>query len=340
MKHITFAVPCYNSEAYMEKCLKTLLSAKNDAEIIIVNDGSADGTAAIADAYAKEYPDIVKVHHQENGGHGSGVNYGIQNATGLYFKVVDSDDWLDTDALQQLLSIIKKLHSENNDVDAFFCNYVYEHVSDNTQKSINYRNVFPRNRIFEWKDTRSFRISQYLMMHSLIFRTKMLRDANIELPHHTFYVDNIYLCASLAHVRTMYYLDADLYRYYIGRTDQSVNRDVFLNRLDQHFKITKIVIDNYDMDAARKADRHLERYLTRHAGLLCATGSVYLTVKGDKDSLAQRKQFWKDLKNEHPKLYRDVRRTTFAGLTDIRGKLGNFLISKGLDISQKVFKFN
>ena len=95
MRDITFTVPCFNSEDYMEHCIDTLLTADERAEIIIVDDGSTDRTGEIADNYARNYPEIVRVVHQENGGHGSGVNAGLALATGKYFKVVDSDDWLD-----------------------------------------------------------------------------------------------------------------------------------------------------------------------------------------------------------------------------------------------------
>ncbi len=98
MKLLTFAVPCYNSEAYMENCIRSLLPGGEDVEIIIVDDGSKDGTAAIADRYAAEYPTVIKAVHQENGGHGEAVNAGLRNATGLYFKVVDSDDWVNLEA--------------------------------------------------------------------------------------------------------------------------------------------------------------------------------------------------------------------------------------------------
>ena len=102
-KLITFAVPCYNSAAYMQRCIDTLLAAGEEAEIIIVNDGSVDETAAIADAYAAQYPTIVRAVHKPNGGHGSGVNKGAELAQGLYYKVVDSDDWLEPDAVEHLL---------------------------------------------------------------------------------------------------------------------------------------------------------------------------------------------------------------------------------------------
>ena len=101
MKLLSIAIPCYNSQDYMEKCIESLLVGGEEVEILVVDDGSSDRTAEIADAYAAKYPTIVKAIHQENGGHGEAVNAGIRNATGLYFKVVDSDDWVNRRSLYQ-----------------------------------------------------------------------------------------------------------------------------------------------------------------------------------------------------------------------------------------------
>ena len=117
MKLITFTVPCYNSAAYMDHCIETLLPAGEEAEIILVDDGSKDDTGKIADAYAEKYPTIVRVIHQENGGHGEGVNQGIRNATGMYFKVVDSDDWLDDDALAKVMDVLRAQAAAEKPVD-------------------------------------------------------------------------------------------------------------------------------------------------------------------------------------------------------------------------------
>ena len=108
-KLITFAVPCYNSAAYMDHCVQTLLTAGEDIEIILVDDGSTkDDTPAICDRYAAQYPDVVRAIHQENGGHGEGVNQGIRHAAGLYYKVVDSDDWLDEGALGRVMDKLRE----------------------------------------------------------------------------------------------------------------------------------------------------------------------------------------------------------------------------------------
>ena len=122
MKILSVAIPCYNSEKYMRKCIESLLPGGEEVEILIVNDGSKDDTAKIADEYAAKYPTIVKVIHQENGGHGEAVNAGIRNATGLYFKVVDSDDWVDYEAYPKILQKLKELTAGPDTVDMMICN--------------------------------------------------------------------------------------------------------------------------------------------------------------------------------------------------------------------------
>ncbi len=133
MKLISFTVPCYNSQAYMEKCVDSLLTGGDDVEIIIVNDGSKDGMIDIANAYAEKFPDIVRVIDKPNGGHGSGVNAGLKIATGIYYKVVDSDDWLDSEALKKLLDVIKIHKAENKLPDLYITNFIYDKVHDNTR---------------------------------------------------------------------------------------------------------------------------------------------------------------------------------------------------------------
>ena len=117
MKLLSIAIPCYNSEEYMEKCIKSLLPGGEDVEILVVDDGSKDMTPEIADAYEKKYPGIVRAIHQENGGHGAAVNAGIQNATGLFFKVVDSDDWVDLESYRAILAKLKELAGGSETLD-------------------------------------------------------------------------------------------------------------------------------------------------------------------------------------------------------------------------------
>ena len=128
MKLLTFAIPCYNSEAYMEKCIESLLPGGDDVEILIVDDGSKDDTLKIAKEYEEKYPTIVKAIHQENKGHGGAVNTGLAHATGLYFKVVDSDDWLNEEAFRKAIEVLKQCVRGPKTLDLLICNYVYEKV--------------------------------------------------------------------------------------------------------------------------------------------------------------------------------------------------------------------
>lgn len=135
MKLLSIAIPCYNSEAYMEKCIESLLVGGEDVEILVVDDGSSDRTAEIADAYAAKYPTIVKAIHQENSGHGGAVNAGIRNAGGLYFKVVDSDDWVNKEAYEKILKTLEELIRGPKTVDLLISNFVYEKQGASRKRS-------------------------------------------------------------------------------------------------------------------------------------------------------------------------------------------------------------
>ena len=339
-KLITFAVPCYNSAAYMDHCVETLLQGGDDIEIILVDDGSTkDDTPAICDRYAQQYPDIVRAIHQENGGHGEGVNQGIRNARGVYYKVVDSDDWVDVPALKKALDKLRQFVRDGKLVDMLVCNYVYEHVEDNTQRVMHYRNVFPRNRVFGWEQIGRFRPSQYLLMHSVIYRTQLLRDCGLELPKHTFYVDNIFVYQPLPSVRNIYYLDVDLYRYFIGRADQSVNESVMVKRVDQQLRVTRHMIDCQDLDAL-KGQKKLRSYMLHYLSMMMAISDIFLLLDGSAAAKQKENELWAYLKaHTSAGVYRSIR-YGFGGVTNLKIPKGDKLVLGGYRLAQKIFKFN
>ena len=341
-KLITFAVPCYNSAAYMRHCIETLLSAGERAEIILVDDGSVkDETPAICDEYAAKYPTIVKAIHQENGGHGEGVNQGIRNATGLYYKVVDSDDWLDTEALKKVLARLAALVERHTAPDLMICNYVYEHVEDGTSHTVRYTNVFPQNRLFSWMHVGHFRPDQNLLMHSVMYRTQVLRQCGMVLPQHTFYVDNLYVFEPLPYVKNMYYLDVNFYRYYIGRQDQSVNETVMISRIDQQIRVTKLMIDYL---VAKKQElvknRRLYQYMRNYLEIIMTVSSVLLIRSGTQEHLDKKKELWEYLKSKDKRLYLWMRNGIMGGTMNLPGKGGRKISVEGYRICQKLFGFN
>ncbi len=340
-KIITFAVPCYNSAAYMDHCVETLLAAGDDIEIILVDDGSVkDETPAICDRYAEQYPGIVKAIHQENGGHGEGVNQGLRNATGLYYKVVDSDDWLDTDALQKVMVKLREFAASPAPVDLLIANYVYEHVEDNTQKVMRYTNVFPENKLFTWNEIGTFRPSQYLLMHSVIYRTEMLRGCNLELPKHTFYVDNIFVYQPLPSVKSMYYMDVDLYRYFIGRADQSVNEQVMVKRVDQQLRVTRLMIAAHDLRAVKANQKKLGRYMTNYLAMMMTISSIFLIIDGSPEALGKKTELWEYLRTVDSGLYHKMKYRAVSALGNIPGYQGRKLSVGLYRMARRIYKFN
>ena len=340
MKLISFAVPSYNSEAYLNRCVDSLLPGGEDVEIIIVNDGSKDGTLRIAREYEAKYPTIVRVVDKENGGHGSGVNAGLDCATGLFYKVVDSDDWVDKDALLTILDKIRAFVAAGTVPDTIFCNYVYEHLATEKQYPVRYKKVFPEGRIFTWDDTGRFGISQYIMMHTAIQRREMLLESGIRLPEHTFYVDTLLVYVPLPYTKTMYYVNVDFYRYYIGRADQSVNEDALVRRVDQQVRVAKLLIDAFPLEDLERMNKKMARYMVHDLSVIMSsvTAVLILAAKKDKSALKTKKELWQYMKDNNPLMYKRMR----FGLGRISNRktwLGRKISIFFYHMSKRIYKF-
>lgn len=340
MKLISFAVPCYNSEAYMEKCIDSLLKAGDEAEVIIVDDGSKDKTAEIADTYEKKYPGIVKAVHQENGGHGAAVNAGLKNASGVYYKVVDSDDWMDAAAMKTYMANIRELVNSDKTPDMIVTNYVYEHVEDNSSKIMRYTGIFPTEKICMWDDTKSLKSTQYLMMHAVTYRREMLLECGLKLPEHTFYVDNIYVYYPQPFVKSIYYMNIDLYRYFIGRSDQSVNEKVMASRVDQQLKITYIMIDSHDLRKIKEQSRVLYKNMFSAISMMMTVTTIFLYLAEGEENVAKRDALWCYIKEKDQHIYRMLRYSTINLFTNFPGYQGRKLTITLYRLARKIYKFN
>ena len=338
MKLLSIGIPSYNSEGFMRKCIESLLPGGEEVEIIIVNDGSKDGTAAIADEYAEKYPTIVKAVHQENGGHGEAVNAGLRNATGLYYKVVDSDDWVNEEAYLAILKKLAELVKSGEMVDMFISNYVYEKEGKKRKKVMQYRTAFPTDQVFTWNDVKFLHVGQYILMHSVIYRTQMLKDCGLELPKHTFYVDNVYVYHPLPYVKKMYYMDVNFYRYYIGREGQSVQEQIMIGRIDQQIRVNKILID--DCDVWKIKNKKLRNYMLSYLEIMMAVSSILAIRSKQPENLAKKKELWQYLKAKDVRAYKRIRRSIMGNTMNLPGEGGRKISVTAYKIAQMVVGFN
>ncbi len=338
MKLLSIAVPCYNSQDYMEHCVETLVSGGDEVEVIIVNDGSKDGTHEKALMLKEKYPTQVRYVSQENGGHGEAVNTGLLHATGEYFKVVDSDDWVDEETLKKVLNTLRYMVEHNKGLDMLLANFVYDKQGAKHKKVMRYKNIFPNRHITHWDGHVKFRKTQYILMHSVIYRTQMLKDCGLKLPAHTFYVDNIFVFHPLPYVKKLCYIDVDFYHYFIGREDQSVNEKVMISRIDQHIRVAKIMIEDYlQMDIESKA---LNRYMLQYLDMMMCIASIMLILSKEKENLVKKKELWNWLKECDESLYRKLRFSLFGIWMNLPGRVGRGLSVLGYKAVQKIFGFN
>lgn len=325
----------------MKKCIDSLLAGGEDVELIIVDDGSTDGTASIADEYAEKYPSIVKAVHKENGGHGSAVNTGIENASGLFFKVVDSDDWVKESEYQKILAFLRETAGGGETLDMLISNFVYEKQGEKKNKVMRYHHALPEEEMFTWKQVKHFHKGQYILMHSVIFRTRLLKECGLHLPEHTFYVDNIFVFEPLPFVKNMYYLDVNFYRYYIGREGQSVNEEVMISRIDQQIRVNKIMIDYFVEKRAKICGKgKLKKYMLNYLEIITVISSIMLIRSGTEENLEKKAELWQYIRQKDLGLYMHLRYGVLGSSMNLPGKGGRKISVEGYKICRRFFKFN
>jgi glycosyltransferase involved in cell wall biosynthesis len=330
MKLISFVIPSYNSQNYMQIAIESLLVGQDDVEIIIVNDGSIDQTLTIANTYRDKYPHVVKVIDKKNGGHGSTINAGLMVASGLYFKVVDSDDWLDCDSLVKTIAIIKEHIAIQKNPDLYITNFVYEHVTDQTQYERDYSPNFFENKLFDWTHVkRKFKNSKTLLMHALIFKTSILREVHLALPEHTFYVDNLVSYLPLPYIKTLYYIKLPLYRYFIGRADQSITLENITKRYKQQIYVFSIMSHEYTYNSIQRLPKGLKSYMKHCLSAMMIITQMFTVAADTKDRRDDLKQLWYNLKKQDRRMYHFLKYRSYNTLVHfLPWKIKSFIMVK------------
>lgn len=335
---VTFAIPCYNSADYMRRSIDSLIEAIcQPCEILIVNDGSKDDTSKIAHEYAQSF-DFVTAIDQENMNWGGVVNTALAQAKGVYFKVLDSDDYFDKEALHVVLDTLAKLVDEGTAPDLLITNYVYDHITDDTKRTIQYRKLFPKDRVFTWKDMGRPNIDQQIMIHASWFKTEVLHKAEVKLPTGASYMDSLLVLEPMPYVETLYYLDIDAYHYIIGREGQSVEIDVVKKHIDEQLQASRLAIDAHDYAKLYEEEPNRALLMMGYISCMMSVSTIYLFKINTAEAIRKNKELWSYLKKENPVLYANVKKS-LAGLANRKTPPGRALAKFFYWVAQRLFKF-
>lgn len=293
---LTVAVPSYNAQSFLWQNIPTFLydGAEGKVEVIIVNDGSKDDTATIAEELKDRYPEIINVVHKENGGHGSAVNSGIENAHGKYFMICDADDYVNTDSFKKLVDYL-----EGHDVDFVFTD-ARRITPDGKYAGRESISGIDKNKIMRFDDCAD-RIKN-IEMHNCCIRTELLRTNNVSCHEHLFYVDNEYVVYSLAYADTIVYLDLAVYQYLVGRNGQSVSMESRRRNHGQYLSVVNYLVGFYE-DVAWDLSGPKKRFIARKIAYFIS--GVYSVLMSYKDAVHKKElvQFDKWLHEKSADIY-------------------------------------
>jgi len=279
MKILSVVVPTYNMEKYLKQCLDSFIDERvlGDIEILVVNDGSKDKSAEVAEGYVKKYPKTFKLINKENGGHGSTINKGIEIATGKYFKVVDADDWVDT---ENFVGLVEKLR--DLDVDLVLNAFDEVHMEGDVVFNVNTVN------------------DKYFVMHKFTVKTSVLREAGVRLFEHCFYVDVQFCCFAYLNCKSEISFDDVVYKYRLGRSGQSVSKERTLQLLEQRFRVFLSVFEYLKTHFDKSKVGLCLHYVVGFYGWVIINWET-------KEQLRMLKAFDKKIKKEYRELYKLLR---------------------------------
>lgn len=252
-KILTIVVPTYNMEAYLERCLNSLVVEEKQMkslEVLVIIDGSKDRSSEIGHQYEYKYPQIFRVIDKDNGNYGSCINRGLSEAKGKYIKVLDADDRFDLENFNSFLYLL-----ESVDVDCIMSDTYKEKPNGTIWQKIRYN--LPTLKVFSLEKILKDVPSEYIWMHSITYRTSVLRNISYHQTEGISYTDQEWIYLPMASCNTFIYYPHVVYYYLIGRDGQTVSRDVFRKNFDHEINSTivmaKTIKDNKDIDTTAYA---------------------------------------------------------------------------------------
>ena len=250
-KILSIIIPTYNMAALLPRCLDSLTASGvlDDLDILVVNDGSTDSSRAVAYSYAESYPQSIKVVDKKNGNYGSTINAALPLAVGEYVKVLDSDDWFDSQALAKYVAELKSLEQE---VDVSVTHFLMIHEGGRTEtvKYQNYgREPYTYGKVYNLDKVLGDGFIRYFLMHSLTYRTQLLRDHGYRQTEGISYTDIQWSSYPFFWAGSIVFHDLVVYRYNMDREGQTMDPAVIRKSLPQLERMTMDLMDFY-----RKAD--------------------------------------------------------------------------------------
>lgn len=241
---LTVAVPSYNVEAYLDKTLTSMGDPRFNGrlEVIVVNDGSQDRTQEIAERYAAQWPEIIRVVNKENGGHGSGVNVGMTQGRGKYFRIIDGDDWVDPEAMARLLDAL-----ERSEEDIVITELTEVDMTTGREKRITFPESIYEREVYTMEELAARpEYDGCFRLHSMNTRMDLIRREGVLLPEHCFYVDYVFILLTTGAAKAVRVIRDDVYRYLVGNVNQSVSYGNFVKRYEQHDRVLRTCVDFFN----------------------------------------------------------------------------------------------
>lgn len=295
-KILTISIAAYNAELDIKRCLDSFISTNvlEELELIVVNDGSKDNTLNVAKQYEKKYPGIIKVIDKKNGEHGSTINASIKEATGKYYKIVDSDDWIDPEELEKLVFWLR-----NNDADLVLTPY----KCVNADKIEDFELIYPYDAMMEIKKITNIEKKSNIIvyMHSTTFKKEVIKRMGPIIDENCFYVDLEYTIFPLYYIKNFVCLDYIVYQYLLGTDEQSMNIKNMIKRRNQHLKVVTRIINYYSDKKRTLKEPVQEIILNRIHSAILSQYKIYANME-PKESIAEVKKFDMWLK-QFPELY-------------------------------------
>ena len=313
MKTLTITVPSYNVSKYLPEILPTFLQPEiiDDIEILIVNDGSKDDTAEVAQRYCSMYPDSLFLVNKENGGHGSTINKGIELATGRYFRVVDGDDWVDPEAFKAYVNALKAMDS---DLVLTPFNRVYE--NDGTSEVKGFKGLKAGQEYF-FDDIITNLCGNYAI-HSTTFKMEILKKIP-PISENCFYVDQEYICYAIPFIETVAFVDETVYQYRLGSAGQSMNKKNMIKNRNMHRHVTMNIINLYESADVSEAKKNLLR--DRALGLIDTQMNIFFSMDTSREVKEEIRSFIRDVETAGPDISGLITRKSSKLAWKSRGRL-------------------